>query len=88
MVSMNAIWKSKDISTATKARLANAIVFPIVTYGCETWTIKKTDRRKIDAFELWCWRRLLRIPWTARVTNKEVLDRIKPKTSLEAKITK
>ena len=76
MMSMNKMWKSKDISITTKCRLVHAIVFPIATYGCESWTLRKADRRKIDSFELWCWRRLLRIPWTARVTNKEVLERV------------
>lgn len=88
MVGMARIWKNKDISLATKCRLVNAVVFAIATYGCETWTLKKVDRRRIDAFELWCWRRQLRIPWTARITNEEILDRIKPWTSLEARVTK
>ena len=88
MQGMDKIWKSKDVSIATKTRLVNAIVFPIATYGCESWTIRKAERRKIDAFELWCWRRLLRIPWTAGTTNKTVLDRTQPKMSLEGKIVK
>ncbi|MBJ5103558.1 hypothetical protein JGF61_23385, partial [Salmonella enterica subsp. enterica serovar Agona] len=74
MMSMNRIWKSKDISLTTKCRLVRAIVSPITTCSCENWTVKKKDRRKIDSFELWCWRRLLRIPWTAKVTNKQVLE--------------
>lgn len=88
MVSMSKIWKSRDINLATKCRLVNAIVFPIATYGCETWTLRKADKKRIDAFELWCWRKLLRIPWMVRVTNGDVLDQIKPKLSLEARITK
>jgi hypothetical protein len=88
MVSMSRIWKSKDVTMRTKCRLVCAIVFPIFMYGCESWTVKKADRRKIDSFELWCWRRLLRIPWTARVTNKEVLERIKQDMSLDGKITR
>jgi hypothetical protein len=88
MLSMHQIWKSKDISLKTKSRLVSAIVFPIFTYGCESWTLKKADQSKIDAFELWCWRRLLRIPWTAGVTNKGVLERIKPDMSLVGKIIK
>ena len=88
MQEMTKIWKSNDISIATKTRLVNAIIFPIATYACETWTLKKADRRKIDAFELWCWRRMLRVPWTTRTTNKAILERVKPKISLEGKITK
>ena len=88
MISMNKVWKSRDIKLSTKSRLVESIIFSIATYGCETWTIKKADRRRIDAFELWCWRRLLRIPWTARVTNRKVLEQINPKMTLEAKITK
>ena len=88
MQGMTKIWKSKDISTATKIRMVNAIVFPISTYACESGTLKKVDRRKIDAFELWCWRRMLRIPWTSMATNKTILEQVKPKTSLEGLITK
>ena len=88
MVSMDQMWKCKDVAITTKCRLVTAIVFPIATYGCETWTLTKADRRKVDAFELWCWRRLLRIPWTARVTNRAVLERISPEMSLEGKITR
>ena len=80
MLGLEKLWKSKDICTTTKTRLVNAIVFPITMYGCEScWTLRKTERRKIDTFELWCWRRMLRIPWTDMTTNKEILDRIKPK---------
>jgi hypothetical protein len=88
MQGMEKMWKSKDISVETKVRLVNAIVFPTMTYGCESWMLRKAERRKVEAFELWCWRRMLRIPWTAMMTNKAVLDRVKPKTSLEGKITK
>lgn len=88
MQGMAKIWKSKDISTTTKIRLINAIVFPIFMYACESWTLKKADRRKIDAFELWCWRRMMRIPWYARVTNKTILDCVRPNVSLGCKITK
>ncbi|RWS06003.1 endonuclease-reverse transcriptase-like protein [Dinothrombium tinctorium] len=88
MLSMNKVWKSKYVSLTTKCRLVYAIVFPITMYGCESWILKKADRRKVDSFELWCWRRLLRIPWTARVTNREVLERINPDMSLEGKITR
>lgn len=86
MASMDKIWKCKDVSVATKRRLVSAIVFPIATYGCETWTLISDDQKKIDSFELWCWRRLLRIPWTAKTTNKAVLERINPEMSLGGKI--
>ena len=88
MMSMNQIWKNKDVSLTTKCRLVCTIVFPITIYGCESWMVKKLDRRKIDSFELWCWRRLLHIPWTAKISNKEELKSIKPDMSLEGKITK
>uniref|UniRef100_A0A914X2B8 Reverse transcriptase domain-containing protein n=1 Tax=Plectus sambesii TaxID=2011161 RepID=A0A914X2B8_9BILA len=88
MQGMEKIWKSKDISIATRTRMINAIVFLISTYACESWMLKKGDKRKIDAFELWVWRRMLRVPWTAMVTNKTILERIKSKGSLEGKITK
>uniref|UniRef100_W5NIE2 Reverse transcriptase domain-containing protein n=1 Tax=Lepisosteus oculatus TaxID=7918 RepID=W5NIE2_LEPOC len=88
MLSIHQIWKSKDISLTTKCKMVHDIVFPISMYGCESWTLKKADRKRLDAFELRCWRRLLRIPWTPRVTNKEVLERIKPEISLEGKITR
>ena len=77
MTGLNKIWKDKDITITTKCRIVNAFVFPVVLYGCESWTIRKAERRIIDSFELWCWRRLLRIPWTARITNKSVIDEIK-----------
>ena len=88
MAGVNKIWKSKDITLTTKSRLVNAIVFPMMMYGCESWTQTMADRRRIDAFEMWCWRKLLRIPWTARVTNREVPEHIKSGPSLEAKITR
>ena len=75
--------KSRDITLPTKVRLVNAIVFPLVMYGCESWTVKKAEHRTIDAFELWCWRRLLRVPWTARRSNQSILKEISPGCSLE-----
>ena len=69
MTNLDSIFKSRDITLQTKVRLVKAVVFPVVMYGCESWTVKKADRRRIDAFELWCWRRLLRVPWTARTSN-------------------
>ena len=77
MTGLTKIWKEKDITITTKCRIVNALVFPVVLYGCESWTIRKAERRRIDSFELWCWRRLLRIPWTARRTNKSVIEEIK-----------
>jgi exonuclease III len=88
MVSLDKLIKSKDVSLATKIRVIKTMVFPVTTYGCESWTIKQADRRKIDAFELWCWRRLLRVPWTEKRTNKSVLQEIKPECSLEASMVK
>ena len=70
----------------TKVRLVKAVVFPMVTYGCESWTVKKAERRRIDAFELWCWRRLLRVPWTARRSNQSILKKISPECSLKVKV--
>ena len=83
MANLDSILKSRDISLATKFCLVKAMVFPVVMYGCESWTIKKTDRQRIDAFELWCWRRLLRFPWTARRSNQSILKEISPEYSLE-----
>ena len=83
MANLDSILKSRDITLPTKVRLVKAMVFPVVTYGCESWTIKKLERRRIDAFELWCWRRLLRIPWTARRSNQSILKEINPEYSLE-----
>ena len=76
------ILKSRDITLPTKVRLVKAMVFPVVMYGCESWTIKKAEHRRIDAFELWCWRRLLRVPWTARSSNQSILKEISPEYSL------
>src|SRR5574340_979051 len=83
MTNLDSILKSKDITLSTKVCLVKAMVFPVVTYGCESWTVKKAERRRIDAFELWCWRRLLRVPWTARKSNQSVLKEITPEYSLE-----
>ena len=80
--------KSRDITLLTKVHLVKAMVFPVVMYGCESWTIKKAERRRIDAFELWCWRRLLRVPWTARRSNQFILKEISPEYSLEGLILK
>uniref|UniRef100_W5N9W4 Reverse transcriptase domain-containing protein n=1 Tax=Lepisosteus oculatus TaxID=7918 RepID=W5N9W4_LEPOC len=88
MLSMHQIWKSKEISLTTECKMVHAIVFPISMYGFESWTLKKADQKRMDAFELWCWRRLLRIPWTARVTNKEALKHITPEISLVGKDTR
>ena len=76
MTNLDNIFKSRDITLPTKVRLVKAMVFPVVRYGCESWTIKKAERRRIDAFELWCWRRLLRVPWTARRSNQSILKSI------------
>ena len=83
MTNLDSIFKSRDITLATKVRLVKAMVFPVVMYGCESWTVKKAERRRIDAFELWCWRRLLRVPWTARRSNQSILKEISPGISLE-----
>ena len=88
MTNLNSILKSKDITLPTKVRLVKAMVFPVVMYGCESWTMKKAERLRIDAFELWCWRRLLRVPWTARRSNKSILKEISPGCSLEGMILK
>ena len=80
--------KSRDITLPTKVRLVTAMVFPVVMYGCESWTVKKTERRRIDAFELWCWRRLLRAPWTARRSNQSILREINPTCSLKGLMLK
>ena len=80
---LDSILKSRDITLPTKVRLVKAMVFPVVMYGCESWTGKKAERRRIDAFELWCWRRLLRVPWTARRSNQSILKEISPGYSLE-----
>ena len=83
MTNLDSIFKSRDITLPTKVRLVEAMVFPVVMYGCESWTVKKAERRRIDAFELWCWRRLLRVPWTARRSNQSILKEIRPGCSLE-----
>ena len=83
MTNLDSILKSRDITLPTKVRLVKAMVFPVVMYGCESWTIKKAECRRIDAFELWCWRRLLRVPWTARRSNQSILKDISPEYSLE-----
>ena len=78
MTNLDSIFKSRDITLATKVRLVKAMVFPVVMHGCESWTVKKAERQRIDAFELWCWRRLLRVPWTARRFNQSILKDISP----------
>ena len=88
MPNVDSILKSRDITLSTKARLVKAIVFPLVMYGCESWTIKKAEHRRIDAFELWCWRRLSRAPWTARRSNQSILKEISPEYSLEGLMLK
>ena len=89
MSNLYSIFKSRDIPTLpTKVRLVKAMFFPVVMYGCESWTVKKAERRRIDAFELWCWRRLLRVPWTARRSNQSVLKEISPGISLEGMMLK
>ena len=83
MTNLDSIFKSRDIILPTKVRLIKAMVFPVVMYGCESWTVKKAERQRIDAFELWCWRRLLRVPWTARRSNQSILKETSPVCSLE-----
>ena len=83
MTNLDSILKSRDITLSTKACLVKAMVFPVVMYGCESWTVKKAECRRIDAFELWCWRRLLRVPWTARRSNQSILKESSPGCSLE-----
>ena len=83
MTNLDSIFKSRDITLPTKVRLVKAMVFPVVMYGCESWTVKKAENQRIDAFELWCWRRLLRVPWTARRCNQSILKEISPGYSLE-----
>ena len=82
MTNLDSIFKSRDITSPTKVRLFKALVFPVVMYGCESWTVKKAEHGRIDAFELWCWRRLLRVPWTARRSNQSILKMISPGCSL------
>ena len=88
MTNLDNIFKSRDITLPTKVCLVKAMVFPVVTYGCENWTVKKAERRRIDAFELWCWRRLLWVPWTARRSNQSILEEINPGISLEGMMLK
>ena len=83
MANLDSILKSRDITLPTKVHLVKAMVFPVVSYGCERWTVKKAECRRFDAFELWCWRRLLRVPWTARRCNQSILKEISPEYSLE-----
>ena len=87
MTNLDSILKSRDITLPTEVRLVKAMVFPVVMYGCESWTVKKAEGRRIDAFELWCWRRLLRVPWTARRSNQSIL-KISPGFSLEGMMLK
>ena len=88
MTNLDIILKSRDITLPTKVRLVKAMVFPVVMYGCESWTIKKAEHLKIDSFELWCWRRLLRIPCSARISNQSILKEIRPECSLEGLMLK
>ena len=88
MTNLDSILKSRDITLSTKAHIVKATVFPVVVHGCESWTIKKAERRRIDAFELWCWRRLLRVPWTARRSNQSILMEISPEWSFEGQMLK
>ena len=88
MNNLDSIFKSRDITWPTKIRLVKAMVFPVDMYGCESWTVKKAEHRRIDAFELWCWRTLLRVPWTARRSNQSILKEISPGISLEAMMLK
>ena len=88
MTNLDSIWKSRDITLPTNVCLVKAMVFPVVMYGCESWTVKKTEHRRIDAFELWYWRRLLRVPWTARRCNQSILKEISPGCSLEGLMLK
>ena len=88
MTNLNSIFKSRDITLPTKVRLVKAVVFPVVMYGCESWTVKKAECRRTDVFELWCWRRLLRIPWAARRSHQSILKKISPEYSLEGLMLK
>ena len=88
MTNLDSIFKSRDITLSTKVCLVKAMVFPVVMYGCESWTVKKGERQRIDAFELWCWRRLLKVPWTARRSNQSILKEISPGCSLEGMMLK
>ena len=88
MTNLDSILKSRDITFPTKVHLVKAMVFPVVMYGCESWIVKKAEHRRIDAFELWCWRRLLRVPWTARSSNQSILKEISTRISLEGMMLK
>ena len=88
MTNLDSIFKSRDITLPTKVHLVKAMVFPVVVYGCKSWTVKKAESQRIDAFELWCWRRLLRVPWTARRSNQSILKEISPACSLEGMMQK
>ena len=88
MTNLDSIFKSGDITLPTKVHLVKAIIFPVVMYGCESWTVKKAERQRIDAFELWCWKRLLRTPWTAKRSNQSILKEISPGCSLEGTMLK
>ena len=88
MTNLDSIFKSRDITLPTKVRLVKAMVFPVIIYGCDSWTVKKAERQRIDAFQLWCWRRLLRVPWTARRSNQSILKDISPVCSLEGLMLK
>ena len=88
MTNLDSILKSRDITLSTKVHLVKAMVSPVVMYGCDSWTIKKTECQRIDAFELWCWRRLLRVPWTSRRSNQSILKKISPGCSLEETMLK
>ena len=88
MTNLDSIFKSRDRPLSTKVRLVKAMVFPVVMYGCESWTVKKAECRRVDGFELWCWRRLLRVPWTARRSNQPILKELSPGCSLEGLMLK
>ena len=88
MTNLDSILKGRDITLSTKVRLVKAMVFPVVVYGCQSWTIKKAEHQRIDTFELWCWRRLLRVPWTARRSKQSILTEISPECSLEGLMLK
>ena len=88
MINLDSIFKSRDITLPTKVRLVKATVYPVVMYGSESWTVKKAEHRRIDVFELWCWRRLLKVPWTARRSNQSILKEISPGCSLEEMMLK
>ena len=86
MTNLDSLLKSKNITLLTKVHIVKAMLFPVVRYGCESWTIKKAEYQRIDAFELWCWRRLLRVPWTARRSNQSIVKKINPEYSLEGRM--